>query len=181
MKNNNNWLTEQKDTSSITPAMLSMEYQIYSVSGEKAPLLGGMPFPGNKDVWQELSKLGFQKVVCLTDGSFPYDPFPLEGLASCRLDDLVGGRLPRDQEKEGRTIKELGRTIADALRAGESVVVHCAGGTGRTGTVLAGTLRELNFSMEKIDDIMNNVNEVRGRAGHGWPESGWQRQIIQEW
>jgi len=49
--------------------------------------------------------------------------------------------------------------------------VHCVGGTGRTGTVLAGALRVLGRS---ADDA---IAAVRGHRP-GWPESAWQEQVV---
>jgi protein-tyrosine phosphatase len=63
------------------------------------------------------------------------------------------------------------------LRAGRGVVVHCAGGTGRTGTVIACALAALGLPEADVLDYMATVNAAR-RTSPGWPESDWQKEQV---
>jgi len=49
--------------------------------------------------------------------------------------------------------------------------VHCVGGTGRTGTVLASALRRLGRSADAA------IDTVRMHRPH-WPESPWQEDVV---
>ncbi len=62
------------------------------------------------------------------------------------------------------------------LRGG--VIVHCLGGTGRTGTVLGCVLRELEFSADEVVSHLKEVNEARKRT---WPESIWQEEMVRSY
>lgn len=66
------------------------------------------------------------------------------------------------------------------MRAGEGVAVHCVGGTGRTGTVLACSLKGLGLQPEQVIDQMNAVNAARTEyfGWKGWPESPWQKAMF---
>ncbi len=48
-------------------------------------------------------------------------------------------------------------------------MVHCHGGTGRTGTVLGCVLRELGVQAAEVIDFLDRVHKARGKPG--WPES----------
>jgi protein-tyrosine phosphatase len=55
------------------------------------------------------------------------------------------------------------------------VVVHCLGGIGRSGTVLATVLIRLGFGPKRVIDYMTAVNIARG---YRWPESDWHLEAI---
>ena len=61
---------------------------------------------------------------------------------------------------------------ADALLAGEAVMLHCAAGIGRTGTAAACVLKRLGLSTE---DAMQRVRD----AGSN-PETGLQSGLVDE-
>ena len=152
--------------------------EFYAVA--KAPgLLAGMSYPSG-DKWQSLHVSGYRHVVCLTDDRPSYDPAPLVVLYSARLQDLAGERMPDKPDHEESCIREAVALVVQRLRAGEGVAIHCAGGTGRTGTVIACSLKALGCQQESILDQMNSVNAARTRyAGwKGWPESQWQRKLF---
>jgi protein-tyrosine phosphatase len=87
------------------------------------------------------------------------------------LKDLYGGALPDDPDAERERVWEAARVAADAVEGGAGVVVHCVGGTGRTGTVVACALRLLGRS---ADEAVATVQAHRPR----WPESPWQEQLV---
>jgi hypothetical protein len=140
--------------------------------------LAGMAYPSWPPVWSELRRVGLQHVVCLTNDRFPYDPSPLSPLHAVRLTDLVGGLRPEDPSREKSFIRAAVSVTLSRLSAGEGVVVQCAAGTGRAGTVLGCVLRELGYPSFAVIRYLDDLNRARGRDG--WPESGWQASVVEE-
>jgi atypical dual specificity phosphatase len=70
---------------------------------------------------------------------------------------------------------EIVGTIADRLTTGETVVVHCAAGIGRAGTVAAGVLMRIELPH---DDALAHVAAHRPMAG---PEAGAQQHLLRYW
>lgn len=64
--------------------------------------------------------------------------------------------------------------LADALRAGDDLLVHCGAGIGRAGTVAACVLIRLGWA---ADDALAIVAASRPGAG---PEVGAQRELVDE-
>jgi len=140
---------------------------MFVVTEVPAPL-AGMAFPQPETDWQALYAQGFVHVVRLHPAD--YDPAPL--LAHDRpLEDLYGGAAPRDPVAEQRSIWDAAILVAELVSRGEGVVVHCVGGTGRTGTVLVCALRRLGRS---ADEAMATVRQYRPH----WPESPWQERVV---
>lgn len=130
--------------------------------------LAGMPYPGPDVDWQALHDRGFRLVVRLHPGD--YDPAPLD-VRDVTLTDLDGGFVPDDPDAEAERVWAAARIAADAVERGTGVVVHCVGGTGRTGTVVACALRLLGRS---ADEAVATVQAHRPK----WPESPWQEQLV---
>jgi hypothetical protein len=130
--------------------------------------LAGMAFPDPELDWAALQSLGFRHVVRLHVAD--YDPAPLTA-HDVALEDLHGGLLPRDADAERRCVWQAARLTANYAASGAGVVVHCVGGTGRTGTVLACALRALDHS---VDEAIDAVRAQRPR----WPESPWQEEVV---
>jgi protein-tyrosine phosphatase len=121
--------------------------------------------------WAELYALGYRQVVCLTHDEELYEPSPLEVLHAVALEDLLGGSVPSQPEAEEAKIRAAVAEVCAAIRRGEGVVVHCHGGIGRTGTVLACALVELGAD---ADEALERVRVARG----GGLESPWQEQVV---
>ncbi len=147
----------------------------YEVLRLPAPL-AGIRFPKQPD-WGALARAGFRSVACLTGTAPPYDPTPLRIVHAVRLQDLYGGRLPDDPVREAGMLRDVVGAVLEELDAGRGVLVHCCGGTGRTGTVIACTLAALGMPKEEILTYMSGVNEARAESP-GWPESDWQRDQV---
>ncbi len=141
--------------------------RLFVVADEPA-LLGGMAYPTEDTDWEALHRRGFRRLVRLHPGE--YDAAPLE-VEDVELEDLYGGRAPADAERERTRILDAARAAADYVQRGEGVLVHCVGGTGRTGTMLACALRFLGRSEDEA------IRAVREHRPH-WPESPWQEEVV---
>jgi hypothetical protein len=155
---------------------LAVPCDFYWVLQQPAPL-AGMPYPSPRTPWQHLAAAGFRHVICLEGHGPTYDPSPLIISHRTTLQDLHGGSWPRHPEQEEWRIHEAAQAVATRLQTAEGVVVHCAGGTGRTGTVIGCVLRTLGFSAGEVIAYLNHLHQARSKSG--WPESGWQSEVIQ--
>jgi len=130
--------------------------------------LAGMAFPDPELDWTALHNLGFRHVVRLQPADFNPAPLTAHDVA---LEDLHGGLMPRDADEEQRRVWQAAQLAADYVGRGDGVVVHCVGGTGRTGTVLACALCRLGHS---VDEAIDAVRKHRPR----WPEAPWQEEVV---
>jgi protein-tyrosine phosphatase len=135
-----------------------------------------MAFP-DRPSWKAVAAAGFESIVCLTDNVPPYDPSPLRVLRALKFKDLVDGSRPDNPQREADMLRDVVQGVVDELRAGRGVVVHCAGGTGRTGTVIACALAALGMPEAEVLKYMGTVNAAR-RKSPGWPESEWQKHQV---
>jgi Swiss Army Knife protein, DSP-PTPase phosphatase domain len=155
---------------------LAVPDDFYWVLQHPAPL-AGMSYPAPRTPWQGLAAAGFHHVICLEGDGPTYDPSPLMLSHRTSLQDLYGGRLPRRPEQEKKLVYETALAVVRRLQAGDGVVVHCAGGTGRTGTVIGCVLRVFGGSAVEVITYLDHLHQARGRSG--WPESEWQSQVVQ--
>ena len=153
----------------------------YRVLEDPAPL-AGMAYPSSSP-WRTLASEGFKSVVCLTDAMAPYDSTPLRVLRAAKFKDLYGCAYPDEPAKEHSALRDIVTTVRFEILGGNGVVVHCQGGTGRTGTVIACTLRALGMPLSDVLDYMKQLNAGRSKqpGWKGWPESDWQLQQVKEW
>jgi protein-tyrosine phosphatase len=154
---------------------LDTPQRFYQVLRCPAPL-AGMSFP-DQPAWKAVSAAGFESIVCLMNDTTPYDPSPLRVLRALKFKDLVGGSHPDNPQREAEMLRDVVQSVVDELRAGRGVVVHCAGGTGRTGTVIACALAALGMLEADVLKYMGTVNVAR-RKSPGWPESTWQKSQV---
>ncbi len=137
--------------------------------------LAGMPYPHGNSVWSGLAAAGFSNVICLTDEHPRYDPAPLT--VDCfPLQDLFGGRQPPHPESEAVIVRQAASRVIELLSAGRGVVVHCAGGRGRSGTVIGAVLVGLGLPPRVVAEWLDELHRARGKDG--WPESNWQRLVL---
>jgi protein-tyrosine phosphatase len=155
---------------------LAVPDDFYWVLESPVPL-AGMRYPTPRTPWHDLFATGFRRVICLEGQGPAYDPFPLTVGQRTSLQDLYGGAIPRHAEREERLIHQAVWAVVRQWQAGEGVIVHCAGGTGRTGTVLGCVLRAVGVSPVRVIAYLDHLHRARGRAG--WPESPWQAQVVQ--
>jgi len=158
----------------IVPASVAVEDPLwwalrdeYRLAGMACPVAG---FPFGR-----LSELHAIDAVVSLLGYVSYDCSPLR-FEQFRLQDLYGGVAPEDPEAEWAELAAAASTVRELLDDGTGVVVHCAGGTGRTGTVIGAVLVSLGGAVADVAAWLDEVHRARGRAG--WPESPWQRDAL---
>ncbi len=141
-------------------------------------LLGGMRYPSFGVPWQQLYDKGFRGIVCLAGLGIPYNPRPLKVVFCEDLEDLCGGSYPRYPWDQEKLVRDAAAAALPWIRKGKGIIVHCAGGTGRTGTVLGCVIRELDYSADEAVNYLDEVNRARGRR---WPESPWQEEMVRSY
>lgn len=154
---------------------INMPRNFYVVLTTPAPL-AGMPYPSDQTPWKTFYDSGFSHVVCLADADPVYKPYPLTFLYSAELEDLYHGGSPKDPRREARLIRVATALVIENISRGKGTIIHCAGGTGRTGTIIGCVLKALRFSANDIINYLDNLNRVRGKRG--WPESVWQSDFV---
>ncbi len=161
-----------------TPAVSGLEIpkQFHWLRVEHPPL-AGMQLPSQSIPWAELYRNGFRWIVCLCSDQPLYDPSPLRSLIAVELCDLAETELPEDPEMEEGAIRVIAKAIVQRLEQGEGVIVHCAGGRGRTGTVIGSVLVKMGYSPTGVISYLNELHSARGKVG--WPESKWQSAVVE--
>ena len=155
---------------------LAVPQQFYWVLSEPVPL-AGMSLPRGQIPWDLLHFEGFRWVVCLCSETPKYDPAPLQRLVTVELCDLDERDLPENPELEEKAVRAIATKVVEKLRDGEGVIVHCAGGRGRTGTVLGVVLKMLGLEDREVLQFLNRVHQLRRTPG--WPEATWQKEVVE--
>jgi protein-tyrosine phosphatase len=140
--------------------------------------LGAMP--GRFERWsafeQEAQRSGLRLVVCLTPRT------ELSELSPDYHAAVVAGRVPfRWQHVPLRNFgipddpagfRRDVAAVADALRAGDSVMLHCAAGMGRTGTAAACVLKALGVdtagALQRVRDAGSNPQNAEQSGIVSW-------------
>lgn len=169
------WLSDPSTMPAIPGLRVPDEF--YWIKTGTAPL-AGMPLPGSRTPWARLSKLGFSKVVCLSNTRPIYDPAPLQLAAAVEMDDLCDGGEPLNPRSEALRYQSLADRVRKWLARSEGVIVHCAGGRGRTGTLIGAILVMEGFPAAHVTKLLDKIHQERGKPG--WPESRWQKRLLVE-
>jgi protein-tyrosine phosphatase len=136
--------------------------------------------PGRFSPWQafdlEARRAGLALVVCLTprhevaELSPAYHAALVQGTLPFRWQNLPipNFGLPDDPPAFRREVAR----IADALRGGDAVMLHCAAGLGRTGTVAACVLKALGLeqaqALERVREAGSNPQNAQQSGLVGW-------------
>lgn len=133
--------------------------------------------PGRREEWSEFLAMAeaarLTRIVCLNPRG------ELAALSPEYLAAIEAGTLPCAFQEipmadfgvsENARLFTLGvRDLARALEAGESALLHCAAGIGRTGTVAACVLKALGLS---TDEALLRVTAA-GSSPQSALQSGW--------
>jgi len=104
-----------------------------------------------------------------------YDCLPLQR-SVFPLDDLFGTAVPCDPSAEFDRVTGAVAKVRELLDQGHGVLIHCEGGTGRTGTVIGAVLVSYGVPAPEVVRWLDEVHQLRGQPG--WPESPWQRDTL---
>ena len=102
-----------------------------------------------EDVWQAVRRLGIKAIVCLTpfdeisEKSPAYAAAMEAGRVPCDLRQLPVGDFQGPDDEDA--FRRLAVDVADLLRRGRAVLVHCGAGIGRTGMFAAAALMALGL------------------------------------
>lgn len=127
-----------------------------------------------EDTLREIEALGITRVICLTPleeiwrKSSHYACFLESGAYRWKQEmfPIKDFSVPDDRE----AYLELAQRLADRLVAGENILIHCAGGVGRTGTLAAVIL--LALGMNQLEALQ--AVEMAGSR----PENTTQRDLV---
>jgi hypothetical protein len=162
-----------------TPALgtIRIPEEFYQVLDSPAPLAGAM-FPSENFPWDEAHARGYQWVACLCSENPPYTPSKLKFACVVELHDFsVEEEAPNPKEELG-LIREAALKVRALLMNRQGVLVHCAGGRGRTGTVIGAVLCLLGHKPAAVIRYLDSLHKRRGCKG--WPEARWQAQVLQQ-
>lgn len=129
-------------------------------------LLHSMPgrFEALDRVWQQIQTDAVAAIVCLNEPheirlkSWQYAEALEMGKVPCEVlaFEICEGGVPADRMAFWR----LAGRIADRLRAGESVLVHCAGGVGRTAMLAVTVLLVLGQPIEEAESAISRAGSI---------------------
>jgi protein-tyrosine phosphatase len=122
-----------------------------------------------------LGRVGATSVVCLTEVAELVDRYPeyVAWLRAAHAEQAVWFPIPDLHAPEAGAAVALVDDLARRLRGGAQVVIHCAAGFGRSGTLATCVLIALGTGAA---DALALVAASRPMAG---PEVGAQRDLVE--
>ncbi len=136
-----------------------------------------------EDTRARIARLLAVGIECFIDLTFPGEAPPYDTALPIGVEYLrkpiKDHALPDLREH----MREILDCLADALRSGRKVYVHCRAGIGRTGTVVGCMLVERGFSGEAALDELNRVwqQSPRSKSWDWIPETPAQNTYVRTW
>ena len=129
-------------------------------------LLHSMPgrFEAMERVWHQLRSEAVGAIVCLTEKyeirlkSSEYAEALETGTVPCSVlpFEIREGGVPEDRD----AFWMLANDVANRLQSGEAVLIHCAGGVGRTALLAISVLLALGEPMNKAESIVAQAGSI---------------------
>jgi len=129
-------------------------------------LLHSMPgrFEAIERVWQQVRSETVSAIVCLTEEfeirlkSVQYAEALQAGAVPCAVlpFEIREGGAPADRDR----FWELANGVAQRLLQGEAVLIHCAGGVGRTAMLAISVLLALGEAADEAESIVSKAGST---------------------
>ena len=129
-------------------------------------LLHSMPgrFETLDKVWQQIKNDAVCAIVCLTEPhelrlkSWSYAEALDSGTVPCAVVpfEIREGGVPEDRN----AFWLLAKDVAERLRAGQGVLVHCAGGVGRTAMLAVSVLLALGHPLADAESVISQAGSI---------------------
>jgi protein-tyrosine phosphatase len=129
-------------------------------------LLHSMPgrFEAIERVWHQLRRDAVGAIVCLNEKhelnmkSSKYAEALESGTVPCSVlpFEIREGGVPEDRD----AFWALANDVAKRLRSGEGVLVHCAGGIGRTAMLAVTVLLVLGESLNEAENLVSRAGSM---------------------
>ena len=129
-------------------------------------LLHSMPgrFEAMEKVWQQVKNEAVAAIVWLTEGfeirekSSQYAQALETGTVPCTVlpFEIREGGVPEDRN----AFWSLANDIAHRLQSGEAVLIHCAGGVGRTAMLAISVLLALGEPMKEAENTISRAGSI---------------------
>jgi protein-tyrosine phosphatase len=129
-------------------------------------LLHSMPgrFETIERIWHQLRSEAVAAIVCLTEEyeirlkSSQYAEAIETGTVPCAVlpFEIREGGVPKDRD----AFWALANDVANRLQSGEAVLIHCAGGVGRTAMLAISVLLALGEPMEEAESIVSRAGST---------------------
>ena len=129
-------------------------------------LLHSMPgrFEALERVWHQVRREAVGAIVCLTEEyeirtkSSQYAVALETGTVPCSVlpFEIREGGVPEDRD----AFWTLANDVANRLQSGEGVLIHCAGGVGRTAMLAVSVLLALGEPMEEAEGAVSRAGSI---------------------
>jgi len=129
-------------------------------------LLHSMPgrFEAIEKTWQQVKSEAVGAIVCLVE------PFEIQQKSSSYAEALEIGAVPCAvllfEIREGGVPEDrdgfwaLAKDVADRLRSGDAVLIHCAGGVGRTAMLAVSVLLALGAPIHEAELLVSRAGSI---------------------